>query len=86
MKLHNMHFAKSFSFAFNRNFPNVIGAIDGCHIRIAPRKSEQIMHYNFKRFQSIHFQAVCSYDRKFMYIFVGCVTKYFLMKDILTKA
>ena len=54
-----------------RCFPNVIGCIDGCHIRIAAKKNERGPYYNFKRFHSIHLQAVCLYDRKFTDIFVG---------------
>ena len=37
---------------FNQNrhhsFPNVIGAIDGCHIRISASASEKNAYYNFK--------------------------------------
>ena len=58
-------------FVFARKFPNIIGAIDGCHIRIAPRKSEKVAYYNFKHYHSVHLQAVCSFDRKFTDIFVG---------------
>ena len=54
-----------------RCFPNVIGCIDGCHIRIAAKKNERGPYYNFKRFHSIHLQAICLYDRKFTDIFVG---------------
>ena len=54
-----------------RQFPNVIGAVDGCHIRISPKKSEIQSYRNFKQFHSIHLQAVCLADRKFTDIFVG---------------
>ena len=54
-----------------RCFPNVIGCIDGCHIRIAAKKNEQGPYYNYKRFHSVHLQAVCLHDRKFTDIFVG---------------
>ena len=54
-----------------RCFPNVIGCIDGCHIRIAAKKNERGPYYNYKRFHSVHLQAVCLHDRKFTDIFVG---------------
>ena len=56
-----------------RSFPNVIGAIDGCHIQISAGASEKNAYYNFKRYHSIHLQAVCTADRKFTDIFVGYV-------------
>ena len=54
-------------------FPNVIGCIDGCHVRIAPRKHERGPYFNFKKFHSVHLQAVCLYDQRFTDIFVGCI-------------
>ena len=54
-----------------RQFPNIIGAIDGCHICISPKSQEIQSHRNFKSFHSIHLQAVCLPDRKFTDIFVG---------------
>ena len=54
-----------------RQFPNIIGAIDGCHIRISHAKNEAQAYYNYKNFHSIQLQAVCLYDRKFTDIFVG---------------
>ena len=44
-------------------FPNIIGAIDGCHIHISPNKKEIQTHQNFKNFQSVHLQAVYLSDR-----------------------
>ena len=60
-----------FNEAPRRKFPNVIGAIDGCHIRISPKKCEIQSYRNFKQFHSIHLQAACLYDQKFTDIFVG---------------
>ena len=62
-------------FYFFRPFPNVIGAVDGCHIRISPNDDERNAYYNFKRYHSIHLQAICTHDRKFTDIFVGYVKK-----------
>ena len=63
--------AESFNESGRRQFPNVIGAIDRCHIRISPKKSEIQSYRNFKQFHSIHLQAVCLADCKFTDIFVG---------------
>ena len=63
--------ADIFNKSGRRQFPNVIGAVDGCHIRISPKKSEIQSYRNFKQFHSIHLQAVCLADRKFTDIFVG---------------
>ena len=54
-----------------RQFPNIVGAIDGCHICISHSKDEVQAYYNYKNFHSIQLQAVCLYDRKFTDIFVG---------------
>ena len=63
--------ADKFNESGKRQFPNVIGAIDGCHIRISPNKSEIQSYRNIKQFHSIHLQAVCLWDCKFTDIFVG---------------
>ena len=63
--------SQKFNESPKRKFPNVIGAIDGCHIHISPNKSEIQTYRNFKQFHSIHLQAVCLADRKFTDIFVG---------------
>ena len=51
--------------------PNCVCAIDGMHVCISVNKKEQIPYYNFKQFHSIHLQAVCTPDWKFIHIFVG---------------
>ena len=56
-----------------RKFNNMIGCVDICHIRVSPHKDEQIAFYNYKRFHSIHLQAVCLYNKKFTDIFVGYI-------------
>ena len=63
--------AAEFDKSHKHKFPNIIGAIDGCHVRIQPRNSERTPYYNFKKFHSIHLQAVCTADRKFTDIFIG---------------
>ena len=63
--------AAEFNCCRHRKFPNVIGAIDGCHIRISANADEKNAYFNFKRYHSIHLQAVCTADRKFTDILVG---------------
>ncbi|XP_070390216.1 uncharacterized protein [Dermacentor albipictus] len=51
--------------------PDVIGAIDGCHVRISrPSESEQ-SYYNRKKFHSIILQGVCNADMLFIDVFIG---------------
>ncbi|KAL1468251.1 hypothetical protein MTO96_025559 [Rhipicephalus appendiculatus] len=51
--------------------PDVVGAIDGCHVRIArPTESEQ-SYYNRKKFHSIILQGVCDADMMFIDVFIG---------------
>ena len=57
------------------SFQMLFGAIDGCHIRISANENEKQAYRNYKRYHSIHLQAVCSYDCKFIDIFVGYVDK-----------
>ena len=72
LQKHEYHsIADNFDKKRKRQFPNIIGAIDGCHIRISPSKKEVQGYQNFKQFHSIHLQVICLYDRKFMDIFVG---------------
>ena len=63
--------ADNFDKKYRHQFPNIIGAIDGCHVRISPSSKEIQGYRNFKQFHSIHLQAVCLSDRRFTDIFVG---------------
>ena len=65
------HISDQFNRTGRKQFPNVIGAIDGCHIRISANEDEKQAYRNYKRYHSIHLQAVCTYDRKFIDVFVG---------------
>ncbi|KAL7376198.1 hypothetical protein ABVT39_003096 [Epinephelus coioides] len=49
-------------------FSNVVGAIDGCHIRIKPPLQHRI---DYKGFFSLNMQAICDSDARFLDIFVG---------------
>lgn len=52
-------------------FTNVVGAIDGSHIRIKPPARHRIDYLNYKGFYSINMQAVCDSTGRFLDIFVG---------------
>ena len=51
------------------DFPGMIGAIDGCHIRVSPPKSEREHYYNRKMYHSVNFQAICNSRREFIDVF-----------------
>lgn len=59
--------------AFHRkaNFPGVIGAIDGTHIRIRAPKEYKEVYVNRKGFHSIVLQAVCREDLRFIHVEAG---------------
>ena len=48
--------------------PNIIGAIDGSHIRVAPPKRNEQSYFNRKSFHSVILQAVCDPRGYFMSI------------------
>ncbi|KAL4153210.1 hypothetical protein QTP88_001043 [Uroleucon formosanum] len=54
-----------------KGFPNVIGAIDGSHIRIDKPSSDPDSYYNRKKYFSIHMQAVCDHRNKIRNIYIG---------------
>ncbi|CAI6353353.1 unnamed protein product [Macrosiphum euphorbiae] len=54
-----------------KGFSNVIGAIDGNHIRIDKPSSDPDSYYNRKKYFSIHMQAVCDHRNKIKSIFIG---------------
>uniref|UniRef100_A0A8C6TB26 DDE Tnp4 domain-containing protein n=1 Tax=Neogobius melanostomus TaxID=47308 RepID=A0A8C6TB26_9GOBI len=52
-------------------FSNVVGSIDGCHIRIKPLSENAQCYFNRKLFYSIQMQAVCNHLGLFIDLFVG---------------
>ncbi|XP_077954103.1 uncharacterized protein LOC144391358 [Gasterosteus aculeatus] len=52
-------------------FNNVIGAIDGTHIRIKPPRRHQIEYLNYKGFYSINMQAIFDSSGRFLDVFIG---------------
>ncbi|XP_026462664.1 putative nuclease HARBI1 [Ctenocephalides felis] len=53
------------------DFLNVIGAIDGCHIRIDKPIEDPNSYMNRKGFYSIHIQAVCDDQKKIIDVCIG---------------
>ncbi|XP_028420694.1 putative nuclease HARBI1 [Perca flavescens] len=52
-------------------FHNVVGAIDGSHIRIKPLQRHRLDYLNYKGFYSVNMQAICDSNGRFLDIFVG---------------
>ncbi|KAF0695765.1 protein ALP1-like, partial [Aphis craccivora] len=63
--------ANSFNTLRVNNFPNVIGAIDGCHIQITVPLNKRKDYTNRKMFQSIVLLAVCKSNLEITYVFAG---------------
>ncbi len=54
------------------DFPNIIGAIDSCHVHVSQPLQQPTAFYKCKRFHSIILQAVCAPDCMFTDVSVGC--------------
>ncbi|KAJ8001008.1 hypothetical protein DPEC_G00186350 [Dallia pectoralis] len=52
-------------------FSNVVGAIDGSHVRIKPPQQHRLDYLNYKGFYSVNMQAICDSNGRFLDIFVG---------------
>ena len=53
------------------NFPNVLGVIDGTHIRIvAPCEHPQV-YVNREKFHSIILQGICAHNLQFLHVVAG---------------
>ncbi len=50
---------------------NVVGAIDGSHIRIKPPQHHRLDYLNYKGFYSVNMQAICDSNGRFLDIYVG---------------
>ena len=59
------------AFMRRSGIPNIIGAIDGSHIRVAPPKRHQKSYYNRKKFYSVILSAVCDARGAFLSCDVG---------------
>lgn len=61
------------NFAKSRNFPNVIGALDGSFIKIRAPKIDPASYICRKQFHAIHLQAVCDARSIFTHCYAGNV-------------
>ena len=59
------------AFMRRSGIPNIIGAIDGSHIRVAPPKRHQKSYFNRKKFYSVILSAVCDARGAFLSCDVG---------------
>jgi len=57
------------------NFPNVVGYIDGRHIRIKYPTKAGSLFYNYKKFSSTVLQVVADSESRFIFIDVGAFGK-----------
>lgn len=58
-------------FSRKNGFPNIVGAIDGTHIKIRAPKDKPQSYVNRKNFHSLQLQAVCRHDMSFSHVFTG---------------
>lgn len=54
-----------------KNFPGVLGAIDGSHIEITAPKDHPASYINRKGFHSVLLQAVCDHEMRFLHCHAG---------------
>ncbi|XP_041917358.1 putative nuclease HARBI1 [Alosa sapidissima] len=52
-------------------FHNVVGAIDGSHVRIKPPNCHKLDYLNYKGFYSINMLTICDSNGRFLDIYVG---------------
>ncbi len=54
-------------------FPNIVGCIDGTHVRILPpsNQADPLAYYNWKGYPSLNVQSVCDHQGKFTNV-VAC--------------
>lgn len=67
----------------NANFPCVVGAIDGTHVRCSPHEENESDYVNRKGFYSINVQAVCDSEGKYTNVvarFCGSTHDSFVLK------
>ncbi|XP_039302174.1 putative nuclease HARBI1 [Solenopsis invicta] len=58
-------------FLGKKQFPRIIGAVDGAHIRIDKPTQDKDSYINRKQYFSIHMQGVVNHKLKFLDVFIG---------------
>ncbi|XP_071632700.1 putative nuclease HARBI1 [Temnothorax longispinosus] len=61
----------AFYYHYEKEFPGVIGAIDGSHIRVDKPIEDPNSYINRKQYFSLHLQGVVNHNMKFIDVFVG---------------
>ncbi|XP_024875548.1 protein ALP1-like [Temnothorax curvispinosus] len=61
----------AFYYRYEKEFPGVIGAIDGSHIRVDKPIEDPNSYINRKQYFSLHLQGVVNHNMKFIDVFVG---------------
>ncbi len=64
--------ADDFNNTGNYRFPNIVGALDGSHIRVGLPRDQPNYYYNRKKYHSVILQGVCTTDTTFIDLSVGC--------------
>lgn len=59
------------TFAQRNGFPDIIGALDGTHIKISKPQMHAQRYFNRKHFYSHQLQAVCLHTVLFSHVFTG---------------
>lgn len=63
------------NFKQRANFPHVIGAIDGKHIRVNKPSHTGSLYFNYKHYFSVLLLGICDANYKFVYIDIGAYGK-----------
>ncbi|XP_051176397.1 putative nuclease HARBI1 [Leptopilina boulardi] len=53
-------------------FPDVIGAVDGCHIQISAPHENSSSYVNRNGYHSINMQGICDAKLQFIHVYAGC--------------
>lgn len=61
----------AFYYRHEKEFPGVIGATDGSHIRIDKPIEDPNSYINRKQYFSLHLQGVVNHNMKFIDVFIG---------------
>ena len=63
-------------FSLHSYYPNVVGALDNCHLKVQLFEEDHINYYNYKNFHSIHLLAIALPDLRFTFVHAGHPGRY----------